>query len=473
MEMLTTVNQWIDVARKLLAKQTHIPLIDDSEIDMHGELRKARRTGDDALRAAIDNVLSRDPSDLAVRFVALNVYYRLMTLEPEEIEGGSHEDAMRHLGYLVRLRETTNCSDVVSIRWEIVNACAVQSYQRALALCDQLGDLVTAGERYYLLGRLHFLIAVRNTWEEEVALEYWDLPIGKRLGGDRGVWRAIHVFRLHSAGIQLYPTRALLTEEDRDHLRDAIKYLEKTIDMSEVLPSARFMLALSYACIGDGHNSARHYQWMVDNQQRFLATCAQEEEAFWVPDYADIFINGIRRCLVNAYDDAGELDNAINATNAWITVCPDHLGTYERMARLQQKGGDYVAAAEWMRKEADRNPKLEEDPNVSIILALGGVVSPSRLDDALKSIAASHPQEYALVESVVKSYWPAFTELKEDSRQQWVNGAWLLGTNALRFAGTAVHCFAWVVETRTSVHNLHTIRGACSERFGYPVAVYG
>jgi hypothetical protein len=99
-----------------------------------------------------------------------------------------------------------------------------------------------------------------------------------------------------------------------------------------------------------------------------------------------------------------------------------------------------------VRKEADRNPKLEEDPNVSIVLALGGVIPLSRLDETLKSIAASHPQEHALVESVVKSYWPAFAQLDEDSRQRWVTGALLLGTNALQGAGIAVHCFAWVVE---------------------------
>ena len=78
METLGAVNLWLDLARGLLAKNAQLPLVDDTEIDMHAELWRARELGDDPLRAAIDDILSRDPDDLAARFVALNAYYRLM-----------------------------------------------------------------------------------------------------------------------------------------------------------------------------------------------------------------------------------------------------------------------------------------------------------------------------------------------------------------------------------------------------------
>jgi tetratricopeptide (TPR) repeat protein len=213
------------------------------------------------------------------------------------------------------------------------------------------------------------------------------------------------------------------------------------------------MLALSYACIGDGHNAARCYQWMVDNLRRFLAACAQEQGPFWGEDPGgeDIYVNGIHRCLVNAYDDAGELDSAINAANVWITACPDHLGTYERMARLCQKRNDFQAAAEWFRKEAERNPSLDEDPNISIILALGSIGTTARMDEALTKIANTHPNEHAIVESVVNSYWPAFASLGSESKQKWALGTWVLSSNLPGGAGIAAHCFAWVVE-----RELHT-----------------
>jgi tetratricopeptide (TPR) repeat protein len=260
-----------------------------------------------------------------------------------------------------------------------------------------------------------------------------------------------HAARLHIAAIQPHPTRAELTEDDKDHLRDAIKHLEKAIDPSDVLPSKRFMLALSYACIGDGHNAARYYRWMVDNKQRFLEACAQEEGEFWDPEDADFFINGIHRCLVNAYDDAGELDNAINAANAWIIACPAHLGTFERMARLYQQRGDFQATAEWLTREADRNPPLGEDPNISIVLALGSIGTAARIDEALTKIANAHPNEHAIIESVVNSYWPAFADLATESKERWAMGTWLLSSKRPAGAGLAVHCFAWVVE-----RELHT-----------------
>jgi hypothetical protein len=168
-------------------------------------------------------------------------------------------------------------------------------------------------------------------------------------------------------------------------------------------------------------------------------------------DYKGWLHPGIHTCLVNAYDDAGELDKAINAAKAWIDACPDHLGTFERMARLQQKRPDPIAAAEYMRREADRREALGdkafgEDPNVSIILALGGIISIARLDETLKNVASTHPHEHALVESVVKNYWPAFIRLTVEDQQRWVTGSWLLGTNAPQGAGIAVHCFARIVE---------------------------
>jgi len=462
-ETISIVNHWIDTARALLAKEPQIPLINDLRIEMG--LGGAWWDGDDDLRTAIENALARDPDDLPSRFVALNAYYLLANCIPSESSFGlddrqevhmlpalEPQELREYLGYLVRLRDVENCADIPTIRWETVNACAVNDYERALRLVGQLGALLPASTAHYHLGRLHFQIAVRNTWEEEAALEHWDLPLGKRPGGPRGFWQYLNAGRIHTAGIQLLPTRARLTEDGTDHLRDAIKHLEKIIDTSEVPPSARFMLALSYSCIGDGHNAARHYQWMVDNQQRFLAACAQEEGPLWddaeTDDVTnlDVFTNGIHSCLVNAYDDANELDNAINAANAWIIACPDHLGTYERMARLYQKRNDYQAVAEWLWKERDRNPSFGEDPNISTILALGSYGTTARMDEALTKIANAHPNELAITEFVVNSYWPPFASLATESKQKWALGTWLLSLNLRAGTGEAAHCFAWVVE---------------------------
>lgn len=467
MEALGAVNRWLDLARVLLAKHAQLPLIDERDIDMHAELWCARELGDDSLRAAIDNILSRDPDDLAARFVALNAYYRLMATEiPSEIQFVNDREQvdragiMEHLGYLVRLRDTKTCIDTTNIRWEIVNASAVKDYPRILALCDQLKGIVPDGERYYLRGRAHFLIALLHTWDIDESLELWDMPLGSpACGGPRGSWRWVITSVLIAAGIQKMATREALTDDDRDHLRDATKFLEKTISSEWEAPATtRLMLARSYASIGDGNNAARHYQWILDHQDAFFRLCEAEEGPLWEEvDHKRWRDPGIHTCLVNAYDDAGELDKAISAAKTWIEACPDYIGTFERMARLQQKRPDPIAAAEYMRKEADRREVLGdkaygEDPNVSIILALGGIVSSPRLDETLKNIASNHPRDIALVESVVKNCWPAFMRLAAEDQQQWVIGSFLLFTNLPQGAGTAVGCFARVVEGELRTH---------------------
>jgi tetratricopeptide (TPR) repeat protein len=456
--MLGAVNRWIDLAKGLLAKQVQLPLINDSEIDMHPEIWEVRESGDDdSLRAAIDNVLSRDPADVAARFVALNAYYRLMSLEePEEFtvtegrEALTRENIMRHLGYLVRLRDTAACTDAISIRWEIVNASAVKDYPRILALCDQLKDIVPDGERYYLRGRAHFLIALLPTWfteESEDVLENWDQPLGPRPRGPRGLWQSLNASMLMTLGIGKNPGGVTLTDDGRDHLHDATKFLEKAITSEWAAPAtARFMLARSYAAIGDGGNAAKHYQWMLDHDGTFFRSCEEEIRGIWGEEPATTLRTDIYGCLVNAYDDVGDAEKAIGAAKAWIEACPDQLGTFQRMAQLELKRADPVAAAECIRKEVDRNEALGEDSTISIILALGGALSASHLDDAIKDIAASRPNERALVEAIIKSYWPAFIRLTIEDQQQWVNGSWLLGTNVPHGAGLAVHCFAGIVE---------------------------
>ena len=74
---------------------------------MTDELVRAWMFGDGELRLAIENVLARDPDDVAVRFVALCAYYHLATLavtEKEEEITDQRRGFWDYLGYLVRLR---------------------------------------------------------------------------------------------------------------------------------------------------------------------------------------------------------------------------------------------------------------------------------------------------------------------------------------------------------------------------------
>lgn len=113
MELLSTVNHWIDKTRDRIAKELQIPLIDDLGIDMTSELVRAWMYRDTSLREALENVFSRDPEDTATRLVALSTYYRLMTFvvsEKEEEEEDKREEFRRQLAYFVRLRDIEHCT---------------------------------------------------------------------------------------------------------------------------------------------------------------------------------------------------------------------------------------------------------------------------------------------------------------------------------------------------------------------------
>jgi hypothetical protein len=445
--MLSTVNRWVQEARKLLTGERHLPLIDDCKVEMADELVQAWFHDGD-LRTAIENVLARDPDDLAVRFVALSAYYRLANLSVIEEEGeieSRRQEFRDYLGYLVRLRDPDRCTAPADIRWEIVNACAVDDYSRALSLCDPLKEILPEPVAQYHCGRLQFLVALLPTLDTEQELQHWDLPLGKRPDGLRGIWQCINVGILYSASIERFPTRASLTDDGKDHLRDAIKHLERCVRTPEVPPSAHFMLARSYAGIGDGYNAARHYQWMIDHRQPLFDACATEAP-LGETDWESTLLPGVHRCLVNAYDSAGELDKAITANTAWVEAFPGEPGTYERMARLFQSKGDYLTAYNWLRQEAERSPLLGEDPNVSIALALGSVAAGANIDATLGNFATAHPDQHSLIDALLIEYWPAYQRLAPESRERWATGALLRSTTIPHSPGLAAHSFAWVVE---------------------------
>lgn len=414
---------------------------------MSGELWDAWMLGDDRLREAIDNVLSRDPGDLAARFVALNVYYQLATLKvvADEDEVASNREKFRsHLAYLVRLRDIEQCTTLREVRWEITNSVAIAHHSRAVTLMQQLKGALPSQDYHYLQGRLHFLLAIAPTWDKEEVLERWDLPIGPAPHGHRSVWARLNAFSLYTEGVYQPNTRANIEGDTQDHLHDAIKHLDKVLPFSP--PSGRFMIARSYSEVGDHHNARQHYQWLLDHYSEVSKRCAEEAAPFWVAETAAGILTKLYDAIVSAYEKGGETEAAIAAVQRWITAFPDELGTFERLARLHQQCGDYRAAYEWLRKEAERNPTLSEDPNVSIALALGSISTPAAIEDVILGIGNSHKEERQHIGALLLEYWPIYARLAPESQECWSTGVWVRRSNMPHAPALAVHSFAWVVE---------------------------
>jgi hypothetical protein len=95
--------------------------------------------------------LTVDHLDPSVRFVYLNLFYRLAHYPAEQVASvvkdvddapGQRKQFEHDLEVLVGLLDVEQCRDARQIRWEIVNACAVNHYGRALRLVGQLDGLL-------------------------------------------------------------------------------------------------------------------------------------------------------------------------------------------------------------------------------------------------------------------------------------------------------------------------------------------
>jgi tetratricopeptide (TPR) repeat protein len=448
MDWLRTVNAWIVEARSRISNDVHIPLISDDVVpEMGGELFDAWMLGDHDLKEALDNVLSRNPDDTAARFLALSAYFQLLTMKvvADEEEVKSKRQAFRrHLAYVVRLREVDQCTSLRDLRWEITNSLAVADYQRADALTQRLKGILPLPQYSYLQGRLHFLVALAHTWDTEETLERWDLPIGSQPKGLRRVWAGLNALVLYSMGVSRPKIAADITEDERNHFHDSIKHLDQAVLTSP--PSGRFMIARSYIGIGDNRNASQHYQWLIDHQDEVRQACATEVGPAWNNETIDGIFQDLHEAAVTAYERAGAVPAAIDATYRWIKAFPTQLGTFERLARIYQQSGDYHAAYEWLRKEADRNPTLSEDPNVSIALALGSIGTLTAIEGVVTRISNTHKEEWQRVGALLLEYWPTYARLAPESQERWSTGAWLRNVDIPHSAGLAAHSFAWVVE---------------------------
>lgn len=321
-----------------------------------------------------------------------------------------------------------------------MNACAIEDFPRACAWAD----LLRSDHADYFRGRLRFLIATRSAWDDEregdgLTLLHWDLPAGGPAEGLRGGWAGLNAGLLYAAGVNRL--RIKVAPEDHERLWDAVQLFKRGLETSP--PSARFMLARCYRAIGDHHNAALQYEWLLQNSASQLTHWKEEMDWVWRDDPK--WISELHECLIGAYDNSGETEKAIAAAERYIEAFPNQLGTYGRMARLYRKEGDHLKAYEWLRKEADRNPQFDEDPNISMALALGAIAQPN-LDELLKKVARGHAEEVRKIADMLLEYWPAYGSLDTQSKERWAVGEWLRESGLPQAAGLAAHSFAQVAE---------------------------
>ena|ERR1035441_9206416 len=175
-------NSWIQAARDRFDRAGEYPLIDDAETIEDKVLfdlwpwelgLPGRRSAEELLRQA----LTSDHCDIPVRFVYLNLFFRLAHYAAEKFavvvqDGESATDHraqfLEYIETLVGLVEPNKCEDSRTVRWEIVNACWIRDWVRARQLYDRLEALVEEHEVAQVLaqrGQQEFLSAFAVPWE--------------------------------------------------------------------------------------------------------------------------------------------------------------------------------------------------------------------------------------------------------------------------------------------------------------------
>ena len=455
------VQRWIDLSVAVTREETAaIPLIDENLdlLDVDEELHQVWRHGDSELNADFVRALLESPTNLGVRFAALNAYYHLMEhkrgLEEEDMLGVLAKQRVafrKKLAFFVGFQPVESCTDLRTIRWEIVNSCAAEDYDRALILCDQLQPLLPSWHVSFARGRLRFLSVHLPLWDDPPSLSSWDLPIGPppthncrftRMMGPLFTLRRCFTSQELTTGI---------SDDARTHLRKAIAELETASDGNpNIPPECHLMLARSYAAVGQNHEAARCFKRVLAQRDALPRYFEEPLEFLQLPirDYLPELLSALLHRLVTAHQRAEEMDEAIKAAHEWIDEFPGARDAYPLMARLHEEKGDLKAALSWYRKGEERIPELGDDWKTSLILKLDETSSPASIDRTINTYRAGHPVEIQLISFALERHWSEFKRLDEESKQRWSAGIHILSTKSSGGAspGFAVHAFSGVIE---------------------------
>ena len=424
-------------------------------LDLDEVLHRVWRDGDGELHAGFVGALLQSPTSLAVRFAALNAYYHLMehkrTLEEEDGLGGlakQREAFRKKLASFVGFQPVEFCTDLRTIRWEIVNSCAAEDYDRAFRLCDQLQPLLPGWHVSLARGRLRFLAMHLPLWDEPPTLSSWDLPIGPPPANSLDSNRIMATVLTATRCLSSPELVTGIPDDAKAHLRRAIAELETASDGNPDLPpDCHLMLARSYAAVGKDHEAARCYRRVLAHRGALLRYFKEPFEFIPQERIRDL-LSALFHRLVTAHQRADETDEAIEAAQEWIDEFPAAREAYPIMARLHEEKNDYKAACSWYRRGEERIPGFGDDWKTSLILKLGETASPARSDRAIDTYIAAHSAEIRLLSFTLERHWPAFRCLDQRSKDRWCGGIHLLSNKPYAGAssGQAVHEFSWVLE---------------------------
>jgi tetratricopeptide (TPR) repeat protein len=422
MEWLHTA---LERARERFELREEYPLIDDDEIIDDGVVRtvwpwwEGARCTDELLRAA----LTSDHTDPPIRFVCLNLFYQLAHYAAEEVSSVVEEEdnALQYreqflcdLKTLVGLvkEQVNDCRDARRIRWEIVNACAVQDWDWAKCLYVRLEELAEKDAVAHVLaarGRHEFLTVFADRWEMgDYGLWLW-VPAAERDSSDSftGIL-ALRCLLDDSAGA--------LCPDQENGLADAVHHLERALrGKLEFDLDCRFLLLRCRLALGKFREAVADCEALLKRREELAGAYGPEK--------------GIRSRLyalaVEAYESDGQIDRAVTASERWVKEFPNEAGIHERRSRLFAKQGDLDSAYKSLRTEVDSNPRRGENLAVSMALRYGELYgAPEAQWNRFRRNV--DPNETSLVRSLVCIHWPQAVGLADSDLKEWADACSVL-----------------------------------------------
>jgi tetratricopeptide (TPR) repeat protein len=406
---------WIASTRERFAREDECPLIDERAYD-HDLISSAYSDAvdNDAVYEYLESLLVWDRCDIAVRFVILKYYYGLVHFDPfplgEEFVAIPRARFATELNHFLGLRDRDHPQDFKTLRWEILNACAVRNFELARGVYEDLpkSRTLTDADLHQVMGRFFFLVAFLD--DDGPPLQVWEPSPGCNLF------------------LQIQLTFLVLTTDpvpagrSTEWVRDAANALEKARGKNpQLLPVYRFMLARCYLAVGDFGKAAAEYQSLLDRGW----DVPFGDAGFFCLDRADVrFL--LYKQLVTAHQGC-DVAGAVASAERWLEEFPERPEPRKRLAELQHEQGNDTAAIENLLEGYALAPAPEGDWMATLMINLGTrAAGADRVIEAVERRLDQKPELQAFLESVIATYWPACESLSPEARKSWIAATELL-----------------------------------------------
>jgi tetratricopeptide (TPR) repeat protein len=407
-------DKWIRDFEAEIVAGSNYPRIDDDGIDMTAELTKCWLSlpidGIERASEFFENRLVRSDGTFPVRFVILNFLFRLAHFEGVEQEWAVKDIRSvveQDLARFVRFQEVDVLKDEKRIRWEIVNACAIRDWDRAVDLLGLLKklDAISGRDQRALKGQMDLwsVVTLREKTQRFDPLEFlwWWVPELDRTYDVRSV--ELLRWGIDLAGHNEY------SEDELATLSDVTHEWEVSFQTAEDLLGAyRAAWGKCYFLRHDYSKAEEQFHFLLDHGCGMKDE--EDEESFRFSFYQDS-----AECSLMA----GDATNAASLLERCAGEFPKAKGVWRKLADLYRIQASFEKAYDCLRKEMENDPSFGEDPLVSIALALG---EPD-FKPALRRAAELNPDHFRFMQSVVTLHWPAFNSLDQESQMEWVGGA--------------------------------------------------